>query len=91
MRVLCAAVMIAALSGPAFGQFPGDRKEADKPKTTQEIQAEKAAEKAYQNSLQNIPDRAATDPWGNVRSDGAPKPAAKAAAAKRTKTGSSAN
>ena len=47
-------------------------------------------QKAYRDSLRQIPDNKATrDPWGNVRSD-APKQAAPAKQP-RTKTGSNAN
>lgn len=93
MRVVLAAAMIALLAGPAYAQSqPVPRYgETAKPKSPQEIAAEKEAEKAYQRSLGNIPDKGPSDPWGNVRSDSAPKPVAKAAPAKRTKTGSTAN
>ena len=94
MRVALAAVLIAVLAGPAYAQSqaPVPRYgETDKKKSPQEIAAEKEAEKAYQRSLGNIPDKGPSDPWGNVRSDSAPKPVAKAAPAKRTKTGSTAN
>ena len=93
MRVALAAVLIAVLAGPAYAQTqPVPRYgETDKTKSPQEIAAEKEAEKAFQRSLGNIPDKGPSDPCGNVRSDGAPKPVAKAAPAKRTKTGSTAN
>jgi hypothetical protein len=66
------------------------------PKSRAEIAADKATEKAYNNSLGNIPDHAPVDPWGNARSADAPKNATKAAAAKmapakRTKVGSTTN
>lgn len=94
MRVLLAAIMIASLAAPAFAQ---DAKpvpkygEEDKEKTPQEKAAEKAAQQAYQKSLGNIPDQGPTDPWGNVRSENAPKPVAKTAPPKRAKTGNVAN
>jgi hypothetical protein len=97
MRVLLAATMVALLAGPAYAQDQHVPKYGEVPadKTAQEKAAEKEAQKAYQRSLGNIPDQGPTDPWGNVRSDGAPKPAAKTAAkavpAKRAKTGSAAN
>jgi hypothetical protein len=95
MRVLLAAAMIALLAGPVYAQTqPVPRYgEVDKDKTKQQIEADKEAERAYQRSLGNIPDKGgASDPWGGVRSDSAPKPAAKAApAVKRTKTGNVAN
>jgi hypothetical protein len=93
MRVFRAAALIALLAGPAYAQSQHVPKygEAPKDKTPQEIAAERDAEKAYQRSLGNIPDKGASDPWGNVRSESAPKPAAKATAAKKTKTGESAH
>jgi hypothetical protein len=87
MRVFLAAVVIALLAGPVYAQsqhVPGYG-EADKEKSPQEIAADRAAEQAYKKSLGNIPDQSASDPWGNVRSERAPKTAAKAAPAKRTK------
>jgi hypothetical protein len=99
MRVLCAAALIALMAAPAYAQ--AEKRipkygEADKDKTPAEIAAEKAAQKAYTNSLGNIPDQGATDPWGTVRSPGAPKPVAKSAAKTTgpkspTKTGGTAN
>ena len=93
MRIFLAAAVIALLAGPAYAQSQAVPKygEADKAKTPQQIAAEREAEKAYQRSLGNIPDQGPTDPWGNVRSENAPKPVAKAAPAKRTKTGNTAN
>ncbi len=93
MRVLLAAAMIALLTGSAYAQTKNVPRygEVDKDKTPSQIEADKEAEKAYQRSLGNIPDKGTTDPWGSVRSDSAPKPAAKAAPAKRTKTGNVAN
>ena len=93
MRVFCAAAIIALLSGPAFAQMSTKGGGAAPPaaKSQTEIDADKAAERAYKNSLSNIPDQGPTDPWGNVRSDSTPKPAAKTAPGKRTKTDSTAN
>ncbi len=105
MKVLRAAAVIALLAGPAYAQqqekIPqyGD---IDKPDKTQtQIDADKAAEKAYKNSLGNIPDKGPQDPWGAVRSENAPKPVAKATTTKsaaktspakpQAKTGSGAN
>jgi hypothetical protein len=88
MRVFLAAMMVALLAGPGFAQTqqPVPRYgDLGKAKSPQEIAAEKEAERAYKRSLGNIPDQGPTDPWGNVRSDGAPKPAAKTSAAKRDK------
>ena len=93
MRVFAAAAVIALLAGPAYAQSKSIPKygETQKDKTPQEIEAEREAERAYKRSLGNIPDQGPTDPWGNVRGDSAPKPVAKAAPAKRTKTGDTVN
>ena len=87
MRVFLAAMIVALLAGPAYAQTKNVPKygDTDKSKSPQEIAAEKEAERAYQRSLGNIPDQGPTDPWGNVRSDGAPKPVAKTSPAKRAK------
>jgi len=87
MRVFAAAAVIALLAGPAYAQSKSIPKygEVDKEKTPQQIEGEREAERAYKRSLGNIPDQGPTDPWGNVRSESAPKAAAKAAPSKRTK------
>jgi len=87
MRIFAAAAIIAFLAGPAYAQTQHIPKygEVDKDKTPQQIESEREAERAYKRSLGNIPDQGPTDPWGNVRSEGAPKAAAKAAPSKRTK------
>jgi hypothetical protein len=92
MRVVAAAVIAAFLAGPAFAQQKPMQRygEEDKPKTLEERNAEREADKAYKRSLGNIPEQKSVDPWGNVRSDNAPKPEAKAPA-KKTKTGTTSN
>ena len=86
MRAILAAAMITLLAGAAYAQDHVQRYgEADKEKSPTEIQAEKDAQRAYQRSLGNIPDKGPTDPWGAVRSD-APKTAASTPAAKTAKT-----
>jgi hypothetical protein len=101
MRIFRAAAMIALLVGPAGtayaqSQTPIPRYGEDKAKTPQQIEEEKQADKAYQKSLGNIPDKGPVDPWGNARSTDTPQPATKAAQVKPkskppTKTGSNAN
>jgi hypothetical protein len=94
MRVLCAAVVIALLAGPAYAQQKPVPKYGDVPaeKTRSEIEQDRTDERAYKRSLGNIPNQTPTDPWGNARSVDAPKAAAKPSAAKpRTKTGATAN
>ena len=87
MRVFLAAAVIVALAQPAFAQQKPMQKygDPDKDKTQQERDAEREAERAYTNSLKNIPDKGPTDPWGAVRAPDAPK-----APAKKTKTGATA-
>jgi hypothetical protein len=80
MRAIYAAVMIALLAAPAYGQSqnkapPGPP--PPPPKSQQEIDADRAADRAYQNSLRNIPDQPAPDPWGTARSLDPVKTAAK--------------
>jgi hypothetical protein len=101
MKVFRAAVVIALLAGPSYAQdangiMPryGDINKPDK--TPQEKEADRAAERAYKNSLGNIPDKGgSSDPWGTVRVEPpkpAPKAAVKSSAVKpQTKTGATAN
>jgi hypothetical protein len=93
MRVFAAVAIIALMAGPVYAQDTHVPKygEPDKDKTPQQIENEKDAQRAYQKSLGNIPDKGTSDPWGNMRSDSPPKAAAKTAPVKRTKTGSTAN
>jgi hypothetical protein len=91
MRIFGVVTVIAVLiAGPALAQQkPVPRYgETDKEKSQSDIAAEKEAERAYQRSLGNIPEQTkSTDPWGAVRSDNAPKAAAKTPAPKpKTKT-----
>jgi hypothetical protein len=92
MRALVAAVMIVLMAGPAFAQQQAVPRygDIDKDKTPQQKEEERNAERAYQRSLRNIPDKAGSnDPWGAVRSDNAP-PSATNPTQKKSKTGSSA-
>ena len=89
MRIFLAAVIALSLSGAAYAQSQSVPKygDEDKPKSANQIEADKAAERAYQRSLGAIPDRSPSDPWGAVRSNDAPKTSA---AKTKTKTGSAA-
>jgi hypothetical protein len=89
MRVFLAAVMALSLSGAAYAQTQSIPKygDEDKPKSASQIEADKAAERAYQHSLGAIPDKGPSDPWGTVRSNDAPKTSA---VKTKTKTGSAA-
>ena len=100
MRVICAALIIASIAGAAYAQEDDHVPrygEKPKDKTQTEINVDKAAARAYQNSLKNIPDQGPVDPWGNARSPvtpkataAAPKSAAKAAP-KHARTGNTAD
>jgi hypothetical protein len=89
MKVLCAAVVIGLLTGPAYAQMPNMNLIPDTPsKSPEERAADAERDKAYRESLKKIPDaKASSDPWGTVRSD----PPKASAAKSRTKTGSTAN
>jgi hypothetical protein len=96
MKVACTAVLAFLIAAPAYAQDPIPRYgEKDKEKSPQEMQDEREVQKAYKRSLNNIPDRGPTDPWGSVRSDSPPKASTKAATkatpAKRAKAGGAAN
>jgi hypothetical protein len=76
MRVFCAALIIASLAGAAYAQEDNHIQrygEKDKDKSQTEINADKAAARAYEKSLKNIPDQGPIDPWGNARSAETPK------------------
>jgi hypothetical protein len=81
MRILLAVAIVIALAWPAYAQqktpqpAPGPP-----PKTQKQIEEDKAADRAYQKSLGNIPDQPPADPWGGARSTDTPKTAAKTAA-----------
>ncbi len=96
MRVFLAAVMIMLSAATALAQQHVPRYgEKDKEKSQSDIEADKAAERAYQRSLGNIPDQGPSDPWGTVRTNGAPKTSTSTSGAKspkaRTKTGAANN
>jgi len=70
-KLIQACVIIALLTGPAFAQNsslsvpvnPGKP-----PPTQEEIEKQKAADRAYNAAIQKIPDKkSSVDPWGNVR------------------------
>jgi hypothetical protein len=110
MRVFCAILIVASLTGAAYAQEDNHVPrygEKAKDKSPMEIEADKRAARAYENSLKNIPDQGPVDPWGGARSAEAPKTttktttktaakpaarsAAKAAPPKAAKTGDTSN
>ena len=95
MRIIGAALLGAAvgLAGPAAAQMqtPNINLMPEfQSKTPEEKEADALKDKAYKESLKKIPDaKGSSDPWGNVRSNEAPKTASPAKP--KTKTGSTAN
>ena len=89
MRILSAAVMMVLLTAPAYAQMPNLNLMPEvSTKTPEEKEQDAIKDKAYKESLKKIPDsKAASDPWGTVRSNDTPKAAAPA----KPKTGSAAN
>jgi hypothetical protein len=76
IKVLVAAAIIALLAGPVLAQQQAPMQrygEKDKEKTPNELEQERAAQRAYQRSLGTVPDKAPVDPWGNARGVEAPK------------------
>ena len=71
MRILLAALVIAALTAPALAQRMGmgHSKQPLVPKEIAEAQKKKkeAQDKAYKNALDQIPDQKPADPWGKMR------------------------
>lgn len=78
------------MAGPAYAQ-KAPPAPTDPPKSPSQIEAEKASERAYKNSLGNIPDQPPADPWGSARAVEAPRSASKDTAAKRTRASGSTN
>ena len=95
MKVFRTAVLLAILAGPAYAQeMPHINMMQDAPsKTDEEKAADAERDQRYKETLKKIPDsKASTDPWGGMRSDPPKTAAPKAsAAAKKTKTGPTAN
>ena len=73
MRVLRAAALLTLLlTGPVLAQQAKPPPPSDPPKSPSQIEAEKSQDRAYKNSLSNIPDKPPADPWGGARAvDGA--------------------
>jgi hypothetical protein len=79
-KVICAAVVSAALTGTASAQFPmpSINLEQEKHRSPEQIEHDKAIDKAYESATKKIPDQSsANDPWATVR------PAPPAATAKK--------
>jgi hypothetical protein len=86
-----ATVLALLLAGPALAQKAKPPAPQDPPKSSSEIQAEKANESAYKRSLGNIPDKPPADPWGGARAVEPPSTLTTTTPAKRTKTSNGTN
>jgi len=70
-KLIQACVIVTLLTGPAFAQnsslsVPVNTQKP--PPTKEEIEKQKAADRAYNAAMQKIPDKkSSVDPWGNVR------------------------
>jgi hypothetical protein len=88
MRVLSAAAVFALLlAAPVFAQTKPPAAPQDPPKSPGQIEQEKNQDRAYRNSLGNIPDKPPADPWGGARAiDGSSSSTTATTSTKRTKT-----
>jgi len=86
MRILSAAALMMLLMAPAHAQSPNINLIPElQTKSPEEKEQEANREKAYKESLKRIPDaKAASDPWGGVRSNDAPRTAAPKTATPKT-------
>ncbi len=70
-KLIHACVIVSLLTGPAFAQNSGlsvPVNPGKPPPTPEEIEKQKAADRAYNAAMQKIPDKkSSVDPWGNVR------------------------
>ena len=76
MRILLAVIMTVLLAAPVYAQSQQPIQkygEEDKEKTQAEKNRERDEQRAYQRSLNNIPAKGNTDPWGTVRSENPPQ------------------
>ena len=87
MRILSAAAVMVLLTASAYAQTPNVNLIPElQSKSPEEKEQDAIKDKAYRESLRKIPDaKASTDPWGTVRSNEAPKAAAKATAPAKPK------
>ena len=97
MRKIAVAVMLALIAAPALAQDHVQQYgEQPKDKTPSEKADDDRAERAYQRSLNNVPDQKPVDPWGAARGDNASKKSAAPAKpavkqSSKAKSGSTAN
>ena len=77
MHKIAVAVLLALMAAPALAEEhmlgPGEEPKA---KTATQKEDDERAARAYQRSLNNVPDQKAVDPWGTARGDDASKKSA---------------
>lgn len=68
-RLIYASAITFLFAAPALAQDrPSIPLNAKPPPTQEEIEKQKAADKAYDAAVQKIPDKkASSDPWGDIR------------------------
>jgi hypothetical protein len=69
-------MLMVAVATPAYSQGLNMNMlgGATRPKTQEEVDYEKARDKAYQSAIKKMPDQnAKSDPWGNIRGSGTPQ------------------
>lgn len=89
MRVLGAiSLLVLLFAGPVYAAPPGaPAAPQDPPKSPGQLEQEKAQDRAYKNSLGNIPDKPPADPWGGARAvDGSSSTTTSTSATKRSKS-----
>jgi len=88
MRILPAAtVLTLLLTGSVYAAPPGaPAAPQDPPKSPGQIEQEKNQDRAYKNSLGNIPDKPPADPWGGARAIDGSSGTTTTSASKRTKS-----
>ena len=97
MHKIAVAVLLALMASPALAEehVLGPGQEPKEKTATQKADDERAA-RAYQRSLNNVPDQKPVDPWGTARGDDASKKSAAPAKpavkhSSKAKSGSTAN
>ena len=87
MRVLsAAAIFTLLLTAPVFAQAKAPAPPQDPPKSPGQIELEKNTDRAYKNSLGNIPDKPPADPWGGARAVDGSSSTTTTTSTKRTKS-----
>jgi len=69
-RLIQAGAILAVFSGPALAQSSlGVPLKPEQPLTQEEIDKQKAADRAYEQAVNKIPDKkSSSDPWGTIPS-----------------------